>query len=231
LKILAIDTSTQVGSIALVQGSVLKAQHLLNIRATHNQRLLPGIERILTDSGWSMNDLDAFAVSIGPGSFTGLRIGLSIVKGLAWATGKPLATVPTLDALAANVPLVSLPICPLLDARKGEVYTALYRQGGGPIPERITPYMALKPTKILDLISGKTVLIGDGLLRYGDFLAKELGDWLVQPPPHLNVVHASAVAWLALQNLRLGKHQEVSSCTPLYVRPSEAELHRNSSPV
>lgn len=228
MKILAIDTSTRVGSIAIVEGPLLKAQQILSISATHNQRLLPGIERILTDAGWSLDDLDAFAASFGPGSFTGLRIGLSIIKGLAWATGKPLAGVPTLDALAANVSLVPHPICPVLDARKGEIYTALYRQGNERIPQRLTPYMAVKPEKLLELISEKTVLVGDGLLRYGDYLVKELGDLLVQPPPHLNVIHASSVAWLAWHKLRLGEHEDISSCTPLYVRPSEAELKRKS---
>jgi tRNA threonylcarbamoyladenosine biosynthesis protein TsaB len=228
MKILAIDTSTPVGSIAIVEGALLKAQHILNISATHNQRLLPGIDRILMETEWSLNDLDALAVSLGPGSFTGLRIGISIVKGLAWATGKPLAGVPTLDALAANVPFVPHPICPVLDARKGEIYTALFRWGDKQLPERLTEYMAIKPEDLVDRISEKTVLVGDALLSHGDYLVKELGERLVQAPPHLNVVHASSVAWLAWQKLRLGIQEDVSSCTPLYVRPSEAELNRMS---
>ncbi len=228
MRILAIDTSTPVGSIAIVEGALLKAQHILNISATHNQRLLPGIDRILMETEWSLNDLDALAVSLGPGSFTGLRIGISIVKGLAWATGKPLAGVPTLDALAANVPFVPHPICPVLDARKGEIYTALFRWGDKQLPERLTEYMAIKPEDLVDRISEKTVLVGDALLSHGDYLVKELGERLVQAPPHLNVVHASSVAWLAWQKLRLGIQEDVSSCTPLYVRPSEAELNRMS---
>jgi tRNA threonylcarbamoyladenosine biosynthesis protein TsaB len=228
MKILAIDTSTPAGSIALTEGALLKAQHILNISATHNQRLLPGIDRILEDTGWTLDDLDALAVSLGPGSFTGLRIGLSVIKGLAWARGKPLAGVPTLDALAANVPFVPYPICPVLDARKGEIYTALYRLNDEQVVEKFTPYMALKPEKLADLISEKTVFVGDALLSYGDRLASRLGDRLLQAPPHLNVVHASSVAWLAWRMLQLGTHEDVSSCTPLYVRPSEAELSRMS---
>ncbi len=228
MKILAIDTATPVGSIALMEGALLKALHILNTSTTHNQSLLPGIDRILVDIGWTLDDLDALAVSLGPGSFTGLRIGMSIMKGLAWATGKPLAGIPTLDALAANVPLVPYPICSVLDGRKGEIYTALYRQGNEQVPERLTPYMALKPKKLVTFISEKTVLVGDGLLRYGHYLARELGERFLQPPPHLNIVHASSVAWLAWQMLHSGKHEDVSSCTPLYVRPSEAELTRMS---
>jgi len=228
MKILAIDTSTPVGSIAIVEGALLKAQHILNISATHNQRLLPGIDRILTDADWTLDDLDALAVSLGPGSFTGLRIGLSVVKGLAWATGKPLAGVPTLDALAANVPLAPYPIYPVLDARKGEIYTALYRMGDERVPARFTPYMAIKPEKLADLISEETVLVGDALLRYGDYWTSKIGDRLHLVPPHLNIVHASSVAWLAWHKLRSGIHQDIASCTPLYVRPSEAELNRMS---
>jgi tRNA threonylcarbamoyladenosine biosynthesis protein TsaB len=228
VRILAIDTSTRVGSIALVEGPLLKAQNILDIRATHNQRLLPGIERILTDAGWSLHDLDGFAVSLGPGSFTGLRIGLSIVKGLAWATGKPLVGVPTLDGLAANVSFVPYMICPILDARKGEIYAALYRQGDEGIPERLTSYMAIKPEEMLALISETTVIIGDGLLSHGDYLRRELGNLLVLAPPHLSVIHASSLAWLGWHRLRSGEFEDVSSCTPLYVRPSEAELNRKS---
>jgi tRNA threonylcarbamoyladenosine biosynthesis protein TsaB len=230
MKILAIDTSTRVGSIAVVEGPLLKAQHILNISATHNQRLLPGIERILTDAGWSLGDLDGFAVSLGPGSFTGLRIGLSIVKGLAWVTNKPLAGVPTLDALAANVSFVPYKICPILDARKGEIYTAIYRQGDKGIPQRLTSYMAIKPEELIALISKTTVLVGDGLLAYGDYLKLELGNRLVLAPPHLSFIHASSVAWLGWHRLQSGEYEDVSSCTPMYVRPSEAELNRNSSP-
>jgi tRNA threonylcarbamoyladenosine biosynthesis protein TsaB len=228
MKILAIDTSTRVGSIAVVEGPLLRAQHILNISATHNQRLLPGIDRILTDAGWSLDDLDGFAVSLGPGSFTGLRIGLSIVKGLSWATNKPLAGVPTLDALAANASFVPYKICPILDARKGEIYTALYHRGDAGIPQKLTSYMAIKPKQLIPLISETTVLLGDGLLSYGDYLKRELGNRSILAPPHLNVIHASSVAWLGWHQLRSGKSADVSSCTPLYVRPSEAELKRNS---
>ena len=228
VKILAIDTATQVGSVALVEGTLIKAQHILKVSATHNQRVLPGIHQILAHSGWTLDHLDALAVSIGPGSFTGLRIGLSIAKGLAWALGKPMSAIPTLDALAANVVPVPHPICPVLDARKGEIYTALYRGGKDQIPVRLTPFMAVKPQELVERITEETVLVGDALIRYGDLLAKELGDRLLKAPPHLNLVHASSVAWLAWRRLQLGMQDDPSSCTPLYVRPSEAELVRIS---
>lgn len=228
VKILAIDTATPVGSVALVEGTVLKAQHVLNVSATHNQRVLPGIDQILAHSGWTLDNLDALAVSIGPGSFTGLRIGLSIIKGLSWALGKPMSAIPTLDALAANVIPSPHLICPVLDARKGEIYTALYRQGEDEVPVRITPFMAVKPQELAELITEETVLVGDPLKSYVNLLEKDLGERLLQAPPHLNLVHASCVAWLAWRRLRLGMKDDPSSCVPLYVRPSEAELGRIS---
>ena len=228
MNILAIDTATPVGSIALVEGRLLKAQYTLNVTATHNQRLLPGIQRVLSDCTWTMDSLDAFAVSIGPGSFTGLRIGMSLMKGLAWATGKPLICVPTLDALAANLSFVPHSVCPALDARRGEIYAAIYRLIDEQPPERLTAYMVMKPDNLVGLITERTVFVGDALLRYGDLLQKKLGDLLLPAPLHLNSVQASSVAWLAWHRLQSGGRDEVSSCAPLYVRPSEAELKRTS---
>jgi len=226
VKILAVDTSTSLGNIALVDGPVVRAELALNVTATHNQRLLPGIHRLLTDVGWALEALDGLAIGLGPGSFTGLRIGMSVMKGLAFATGKPLAGVPTLDALATNVALAPWTICPVMDARKGEVYTALYRGGEGHDLERLTPYQVMKPRRLAELITEKTVLLGDGLWRYGEVLAAELGERLVRAPALLNTVHGSAIAWLAMERLRRGLVEDISTCTPLYVRPSEAELAR-----
>jgi tRNA threonylcarbamoyladenosine biosynthesis protein TsaB len=228
VKILAVDTSTSLGTIALVDGPVVRAELALNVSATHNQRLLPGIHRLLNDVGWPLEILDALAIGLGPGSFTGLRIGMSVMKGLAFATGKPLAGVPTLDALAANVALAPCTICPVMDARKGEVYTALYRGGEGRDLERLTAYQVMKPQRFADFITGKTVLLGDGLLRYSDVLAAALGDRLVRAPAHLNAIRGASIGWLAMERLRRGLAEEISTCTPLYIRPSEAELARRS---
>ena len=226
MKILAVDTSTALGSIALVDGPVIRAEFALNVGATHNQRLLPGIHRLLTEVGWPLEDLDGLAIGLGPGSFTGLRIGMSVMKGLAFATGKPLAGVPTLDALAANVAFAPWTICPVMDARKGEVYTALYRGDEGHDLERLTPYQVMKPQRLAEFIGGKAVVVGDGLRRYGDVLAAGLGDRLVPAPAHLNAIRGATIGWLAMERLRRGLAEELSTCTPLYIRTSEAELAR-----
>jgi tRNA threonylcarbamoyladenosine biosynthesis protein TsaB len=226
VKILAVDTSTSLGSIALVEGPVIRAELAINVSATHNRRLLPGIHRLLTDVGWTLENLDGLAIGLGPGSFTGLRIGMSVMKGLAFATGKPLAGVPTLDALAANVALAPWTICPVMDARKGELYTALYRGGEGHDLERLTPYRVVTPQRLAEFITGKTVFLGDGLLRYGNVLAAGLGDRFVRAPVHLNAIRGASIGWLAVERLRRGLAEDISTCTPLYIRPSEAELAR-----
>ncbi len=130
MYILGIETSTKTGSVAIVSEDGVIAQYSLNIEVTHSERLMSTVDRVLTDTGFQIADMDGYAVAIGPGSFTGLRIGLAAVKGLALVTGKPVAAVPTLKALAWNLPYAAYPVCPMLDARKNEVYAATYRFEG-----------------------------------------------------------------------------------------------------
>ena len=130
MYILGIETSTKTGSVAIASEKSVIAQYSLNIEVTHSERLMATVDRVLKDTGIVMSQFDGFAVAVGPGSFTGLRIGLSTVKGLALATGKPVAAVPTLNGLAWNLPYSAYPVPPLLDARKNEVYAALYAFDG-----------------------------------------------------------------------------------------------------
>ena len=125
--ILAADTSTKIGSVALVEDESPIAEYTLNVSETHSARLMPTIDRVLKDCGMQIAEVDALAVAIGPGSFTGLRIGLATFKGLALAAEKRLVAVPTLDALAASLAFSQHMVCPILDARMGEVYAEFYR--------------------------------------------------------------------------------------------------------
>ncbi|PYM04330.1 MAG: tRNA (adenosine(37)-N6)-threonylcarbamoyltransferase complex dimerization subunit type 1 TsaB, partial [Candidatus Rokuibacteriota bacterium] len=131
MKVLGLETATLAGGAALIDGDRIVGEYTLNIRVTHSERVMAAVDRLLTDAGWRPSDLEGLAVSIGPGSFTGLRIGVSTAKGLALALGLAVVPVPTLDALAAGLPFAALPVCPILDARKGEVYASLYRWDGG----------------------------------------------------------------------------------------------------
>ena len=131
MKILAIETSTMLGGIAVADDSAgLIAEVRLNVKSTHSERLMTEIDHVLQQSGLTAHDIDIFGVAIGPGSFTGLRIGLSTAKGFSYATGKPIVSVPTLEAFAWNFPYCMHPVCIMLDARKGEVYAALFQWAG-----------------------------------------------------------------------------------------------------
>ncbi len=229
MKVLGIDTSTSCGSIGLIDDERIISEYLLNIPVTHSERLLGSIELILKEARFTMGDLDGWAISLGPGSFTGLRIGVSTVKGLALATGKPVAGVSTLDVLASQISSTPYLICPILDARKGEVYTAFYRYGEGNDLKRQSTYQAIKPEDLIKKIDERTIFIGDGVKTYGDDLRSSLTSLSVFPPHQLNLPHGSGVAQLGLELLRKGECLDLPTFTPLYVRPSEAEMKFNSA--
>ncbi|RKY01883.1 tRNA (adenosine(37)-N6)-threonylcarbamoyltransferase complex dimerization subunit type 1 TsaB, partial [Candidatus Poribacteria bacterium] len=126
MRVLGIDTSTTTGSIGLIDGDKVVAEHVLDVMETHSSRLMPAIDQMLKKAGLSIWDVDLIAVSKGPGSFTGLRVGVATAKGLAYALRKPIVGVPSLDVLAFGVKFFDGLICPLLDARRGEVYGAIY---------------------------------------------------------------------------------------------------------
>jgi tRNA threonylcarbamoyladenosine biosynthesis protein TsaB len=204
-------------------GEVL-SDYLLNIPVTHSERLLGAIEFVLKEARCSIGDVDGWAISLGPGSFTGLRIGVSTVKGLAFATGKPVAGVSTLDALASQVSPTSYLICPILDARKKEVYTAFYRYEEGGVLGRQSDAQALRPQELVKTIKEQTIFLGDGVRTYRDFLLHSLPSLATFPAAPLHVPHGAVVAKLGFELLKKGKHLNVSTFSPIYVRPSEAEV-------
>src|SRR5512142_2134490 len=155
MYVLGIETSTKTGSVAVISDSGVIAQYSLNIEVTHSERLMSTVDRVLKDTGIALSQLGGFAVATGPGSFTGLRIGVSTVKGLAFATNKPVAAVSTLYALAWNVSHAACPVCPLLDARKNEVYAAVYAYNG-PTLDQIVPEMVVPLSRLGELVTGKT---------------------------------------------------------------------------
>ena len=223
MRVIAIETATMAGSIAIIDAARVISEITLNARATHSERLMAAIDRLLGDSGLAIDDMDGVAVSIGPGSFTGLRIGLSAAKGLSYASGKPLIGIPTLDALALNMTFSRYLICPIQDARKGEVYTALYRPGDNS-PEKMTDDMAVDPSALAGMITQKTVFLGDGVNRYRELLMKQLGELYNEAPIPLQLPRASNVAMLALKRLEKGDTDDPFTMIPRYIRKSEAEI-------
>jgi len=221
--LLTVDTATPAGSVALSRGTTLLGEILLNLKKNHTDRLLIIIRQLLQDAGVTTDQLDALAVVIGPGSFTGLRVGVATVKGLAMAAGKPVLGVSSLATLAAQVPFAPLPVCALLDARKSEVYAGLFQWHEGRLTA-LGEESVLSPGRLLDSLDGDTIFVGDGSLAYRDLIIDRLGpqanfvSWPLQLP------RASHAAGLALDCLRRRETIPLERLAPVYIRPSEAEI-------
>jgi len=235
MLLLALETSTMTGSVALVEappqekGSCreekILAEYTVNLPGTHSERLMPTIDRLLKEASVSIGDIQGIALAWGPGSFTGLRIGVSTVKGLAYALRVPVVGVPTLDALAQNVRFASSLICPVLDARKKEVYAALFRGDGEGNLRRISEDWVVSPEKLCSRIAERTIFLGTGVQVYGEIFEKNIGPKALFAPPELSLPRAVHVARLSLPKFQDGRTLDLFSFTPVYVRRSEAEIH------
>jgi len=224
ILILSIETATGCGSIALTRGERLLAEATAQPEVTHSRRLLGTVDWLMQAAGIDWTDLDGIAVSLGPGSFTGLRIGMAAAKGLVMATGVPLIGVSTLDALALSCIGTRMQICPVLDARKQEVYAALYQPGGeGGYPSRLSGDEAISPEALAEKIDQPTVLLGTGVGVYADvFKENKLIRLLPAQLTHPRGLH---VGLLAAEMLAKGDVMDPATAAPYYVRASEAELN------
>jgi len=223
MKVLALETSTMIGSIALSTDTELLAEYQIGIKSSYSDMLLPAIEHVLHTTNTPIQDIDAFAIAQGPGSFTALRIGMSVVKGLSLASSKPVIAVSSLDGLAHNMFASHYLICPLLDARRHEVYTAFYKKAGDAL-KRLTPDRALRPEKLMEEIHEDVVFLGDGAERYRHLIAHSLQGKALFAPLPLNYPRAATIAQLAFQKGIHDTFSEIESVTPLYGRPPEAEI-------
>jgi tRNA threonylcarbamoyladenosine biosynthesis protein TsaB len=224
-KLLVLDSSTLTGSIALCQGALPVAESVLNLSSTHSERLLGQIDALLDQAGWALAELDLLAAVTGPGSFTGLRIGVATLKGLAQALNKPVVALSSLQLLAMNVPLVNAPVHAFLDARKQEVYSQpfVWRQG---VPTAIAVARVVPPRMLLTELRGEVVLVGNAVPLYRQLIDEILGERALLPPPPLHQPRAAQGAWLALQAHSMGQVEAAAGLLPSYVRPSDAELSR-----
>jgi tRNA threonylcarbamoyladenosine biosynthesis protein TsaB len=224
MRILAADTSTASGSIALLDDEKVLLEWVLAASQTHNRRLLKSIEDALRSVGWDLGDVNAFAVTVGPGSFTGLRIGLTTIKTLAWASGKAFIGIPSLDVLAAALSHSSLPVYPLINAHKEEVYGCLYHPDSAGELHPAGPYRAMPPAALVGLVRERTLFCGDGWLLYGKVLQDQLGPLAVGAAAPFHFIRAAVLGDLARKRLERGEANDPVTTVPLYVRPSEAEL-------
>lgn len=224
MRILALDTAGRYGSLALCEGTEVVAEYTAMGVINQCERLLAILDRTLSEVGWSRGQLDGFAVVNGPGSFTGIRVGLATVEGLVTATGRPAVAISSLKALVLGVPMCGVPVCPVLDARKGEIYTALYAWKGSDL-EEILPEQVVSPRAYADRLEGTVLLVGEG----ADVLARVLDERAERVVYHRasgssSLIRASVVAAWALRELERTELVSLPPLKPHYLRVTAKDL-------
>lgn len=227
--ILSIDSSSKVATVALMKDEKLLSEITLNDKREHSVVLMGIIEDLLKYNDLTVNDIDGYVVSKGPGSFTGLRIGMATVKGLSFGSNKPYVSISSLDALAFSVADFDGLICPVMDALRNSVYTCLYKSNVNDDTkalslEKLIDYSALDLDELIELIKSKNekvMFIGDGLDKYKDYLIENCPNSYF-PPNHLNIVRASSLGELGSILLKNGVCDDPNS-TPFYLKKPQAE--------
>jgi len=224
MKILAVDTATKSCSVAIVDGEVVVAELTTINDETHSKHLLEMVHTVTQMSGLSLSDLSGFAVTIGPGSFTGLRIGISSIKGFAVAFDKPVVGISSLEALARQTVPSSYLVVPCLDARKGEIYFAHYRFGHGLLSQE-KDEVVLPPDQVIKDIVEPCIFVGSGAQVYQDLIRQELGPNAFFAPQNCHIIRASTVAYLGMKRLENDDFDDINALVPHYIRKSDAELN------
>ena len=226
MNILALDTSGPVAGAALMQDGVITHEIMAQHGLTHSQTAMPLVDDILTASGLPAKEIDLFAAVTGPGSFTGVRIGVCAVKGLAYAWEKPVVPVDSLEALAVNCFGFDGVICPILDARRSQVDCAAFRFRSGELPERMLPDQAIPLTDFLAQLpqDERLLFLGDGLKVHFGKIREELGDRAIAAPAHMAFLRAASACLIAEKRPRDALDGRVLK--PLYLRASQAERER-----
>lgn len=228
MKILGLDSSGIVASVAIVEDDVLIAEYTVNYKKTHSQTLLPMLDEIAKMTELDLNSIDAIAVAAGPGSFTGLRIGSATAKGLGLALKKPLIAIPTVEGLAYNLYDISGLICPIMDARRKQVYTGIYRFTDHQL-KVVEDQMAVPMETVIEKLNqyGEAVtFLGDGVPVFHELIAEKMTVPYSFAPAHLNKQRAAAVAVLGEIYYRQGKTETAMEHVPDYLRVSQAERER-----
>lgn len=228
MKILGIDSSGLVASAAIADEKNIIAEFTVNNKQTHSQTLLPMIEKVVDMSGIELEQIDAIAIAAGPGSFTGLRIGSATAKGIGLALKKPVVSVPTLEGLAYRVSVFDGIICPIMDARRNQVYTGIYKMDKGNL-------VCLSEQKAVDIheimeelekYDEKVIFLGDGVEVQRETIEKEFKKEYCFAPIHLSKQSAAAVAVLGDIYFNQGKAEDAAEYKPIYLRKSQAERER-----
>lgn len=230
MKILGIESAALVASVAIIDENVTIAEYTTNFKKTHSETLLPMLNEIVKMTGVDLKELSAIAISGGPGSFTGLRIGAASAKGLGLALDLPLIHVPTLDAMALNIYSSDALIVPIMDARRNQVYTGIYKNAGK--LEVIRESMAISIDELLDILreidkEEKIVFLGDGVPVFREYIDENFEIAHDFAPANLNRQRASNIAMLGMEMFKEGKTMVSDDMRPEYFRKSQAERERN----
>lgn len=224
MKILSIDSATEAASCSVIEDNKLLGEITFNYKKQHSVILMTMIDNLLNNINKTIADIDGFAVSKGPGSFTGLRIGMSTVKGLSQGTNKPFVSISSLDALAYNLAYSDGLLCPILNALRGNVYTALYSFEGSKL-KRLSDYMVISMDELITMLKEKNkaiTFIGDGTYIFEQLIKASLPNAKFAPAS-LNLTRAAALGELGLEKLLLGEEDNLYTSAPIYIRKSQAE--------
>lgn len=230
MKILAIDSSGLVASVALLEDDNVVAEYSVNFKKTHSQTLVPMLDEIKKMVGLDLSTVDAIAVAKGPGSFTGLRIGSATAKGLGLALEKPLIPVGTVDALSYNAWDYPGLVCPIMDARREQVYTGIYRFDKGAW-EVIKEQCAISVADLLEILNemeGPVLFLGDGCPVYAEQIREGIRIPCEFAPPHMSRQRAASLGVLAMELYRRGISESADEHRPEYLRKSQAEREKQS---
>ncbi|MBO5389505.1 MAG: tRNA (adenosine(37)-N6)-threonylcarbamoyltransferase complex dimerization subunit type 1 TsaB [Lachnospiraceae bacterium] len=228
MKILGMDSSGLVASVAVVENDILVAEYTVNHKKTHSQTLLPMLDEVVRMTELDLDSIDAIAVAAGPGSFTGLRIGAATVKALGLALDKPVVSVPTCHGLAYNMWGTDKIVCPIMDARRNQVYTGVYEFVEGKLMV-IRNQDAMSIDELigyLNTLDREVIFVGDGIPVYGAFIKENLKVKFEFAPAGFNRQRASSVATLGLALFEAGDYQDADEHKPIYLRKSQAERER-----
>lgn len=228
MRILALDSSGLVASVAIMEEEQTIAEYTVNYKKTHSQTLLPMLDEIVKMTEMDLNIIDAIAIAGGPGSFTGLRIGSATAKGLGLALGKPLIHVPTLEGLACNLYGYSSLICPIMDARRNQVYTGVYRlsEGEFQVVKEQTAIDVAVLAEQLNALGEAVTFLGDGVPVYREQLEEKLTVPFTFAPANMNRQRAASVGVRGFQYYREGRIETAAEHQPDYLRVSQAERER-----
>ena len=218
--VLSMDSSSLVTTVALLKDEYVLGEFTINFKREHSVILMEKVEELLKDCEIDINDVDGFVVSKGPGSFTGLRIGMATVKGLSMGSNKPYVSISSLDALAYSLVNFNGLICPIMDALRDSVFTCIYKNIDGKLT-KVIDYSALSLEELVCELKDKEVIfVGDGVYKHKDYLKENLPK-AIFAPSHLNLIKASSLGELGMIELKNGNHDDMNS-SPVYLKKPQA---------